>query len=65
MAFSKRCKNMSTKQEIVFDATFKAWLFHPYFNFACKNCQVTAVTCKYHCPLVLNLTITKLQGALS
>ena len=47
MAFSKRCKNMSTKQEIVFDATFKAWLFHPYFKFACENCQVTAVTCKY------------------
>ena len=35
--FQKKYKNMSTKQEIVSDATFKAWLFHLYFNFACKT----------------------------
>ena len=35
--FKKKYKNMSTKQEIVSDATFKAWLFHLYFNFACKT----------------------------
>ena len=65
MAFPKKCKNMSTKQEIISDAAFKAWLFHPYFNLACKNSQVTAATCKYYCPLVLNISITKLQRALS
>ena len=32
--------------------------FHPYFNFACENSQVTAATCKCYCPLVVNLTIT-------
>ena len=63
--FQKKYKNISTKQEIVSDATFKAWLFHLYFNFACKTSYVTAATCKYYCPLVLNLTITKLQRALS
>ena len=30
--------------------------FHPIF--ACKDGQVTAATCKYYCPLVLNPTIT-------
>ena len=59
----EKCKNMSTKQEIVSDAAFKAWPFSSDFNFACKNSQVTAATCKYYCPLVVNLTITKLQRA--
>ena len=54
---------MSTKQEIVSDAAFKAWPFSSDFNFACKNSQVTAATYKYYCPLVVNLTITKLQRA--
>ena len=63
LAFSKKCKNMSKKQEIISDAAFKAWPFSFDFNFACKNSQVTAATCKYYCPLVVNLTITKLQRA--
>ena len=49
---------MSTKQEIVSDAAFKAWLFSSDFNFACKDGRVTAATCKYYCPLVVNPTIT-------
>ena len=54
---------MSTKPEIVSDAAFKAWPFSSDFNFACKNNQVTAATCKYYCPWVVNLIITKLQRA--
>ena len=27
LEFSKKCKNMSTKQENVYDDTFKAWPF--------------------------------------
>ena len=46
---------MSTKQEIVSDAAFKSLPFSSDFNFACKNSQVTAATCKYYCPLVVNL----------
>ena len=37
--------------------------FSSDFNFSCKNSQVTTATCKYYCPLVVNLTITKLQRA--
>ena len=48
---------MLTK-EIVSDAAFKAWPFSSDFNFACKDSQVTAATCKYNCPLVVNPTIT-------
>ena len=58
MAFSKKCKNMSTKQEIVSDAAFKAWPFSSDFNFACKDGRVTTATCKYYCPLVVSPTIT-------
>ena len=54
---------MPTKQEIASDATFKAWPFLSDFNFACKNSEITTATCKYYCLLVVNLTITKLQGA--
>ena len=61
--FWQNVKNMSTKQEIVSDATFKAWPFSSDFNFACQNSQVTAATCKYYCPFVVNLTIAKLQRA--
>ena len=28
LAFTKKCKNMSTKQRIISDAAFKAWPFH-------------------------------------
>ena len=59
LALSKKYKIMSTKQEIVSDATFWARPFSSNFNFACKNSQVT----KYYSPLVVNLTITKLQRA--
>ena len=65
LVFSKKCKNMSTKEKIVSHATFKAWPFPPDFNFACKKSQVTIATCKCYCPLVVNHTITKLQKALS
>ena len=41
---------MSTKQEIVSGAAFKVWPFSFDFNFACKNSQVTAATCKFYCP---------------
>ena len=58
LAFLKKCKNMSTKQEIVSDAAFKAWPFSSDFNFACKDGWVTTTTCKYYFPLVINLTIT-------
>ena len=56
--FSKICKNMSTKQEILSDATFKAWLFSSDFDFSCKDGQGTAATWKYYSPLVANPTIT-------
>ena len=49
---------MSTKQEILSDATFKAWLFSSDFDFSCKDGQVTAATWKYYCPLAANPTIT-------
>ena len=61
--FRKNVKTCLTKQEIVSDATFKAWPFSSNFHFVCKNSQVTAATCKYYCPLVVNLIITKLQRA--
>ena len=56
--FSKKCKNMSTNQEIISDATFKAWPFSSDFNFACKDSRVTTATCKYYCSLVVNPTVT-------
>ena len=49
---------MSTKQEIVPDATFKAWPFSSDFNFACEDGWVTTAKCKYYCSLVVNPTIT-------
>ena len=58
MAFLKKCKNMSINQEIISDATFKAWSFLSNFNFSCKDGQVTTATCKYYSPLVVNPTIT-------
>ena len=48
---------MSTKQEIVFDAAFKAWPFLSDFNFACKDGRFTTAACKYYCPLVISPTI--------
>ena len=44
---------MSTKQESVSGATFKAWPFSSVFNFACKDVRVTTATCKY-CLLVVS-----------
>ena len=49
---------MSTKQEIVTDAAFKAWPFSSDFNSICKDGRVTAATCKHYCPLVVNPTFT-------
>ena len=56
LAFSKKCKNMSTKQEIISDATFKAWPVSSNFKFACKNGSVTKATC--YSPLAISPTIT-------
>ena len=53
-----RKNDMSTTQEMVFDAAFKAWPSSSGFNFACKDGRVTAATCKYHCPLIVNPIIT-------
>ena len=33
---------------MVSDAAYKAWPFSSDFNFACKNSQFTAATCKYY-----------------
>ena len=44
---------MSTKQESVSGATFKAWPFSSIFNFGCKDDRTTAATCKY-CQLVVS-----------
>ena len=52
MAFSKKCENMSTKQESISDATFSS-----DFNFVIKDGRFTAATCKY-CPLVVGPTVT-------
>ena len=37
LAFLKKCKNMSTKQESISDAAFKVWLFLSDFNFVIKD----------------------------
>ena len=55
--FQKKCKNRSTEQEIVSDATFKAWSFSSDFNFVCKDDRVNTATCKYYCPFIVNPTI--------
>ena len=56
--FSKKSKNMSTKQEIVSDASIKTCPFSYDFTFACKDGLVIAATCKYYCPLFVNPVIT-------
>ena len=53
--FKKKCKNMSTEQEMVSNAAFKAWPYSSDFNFVCKDGPVTVARCKYYCPLVVNL----------
>ena len=58
LVFLKKCKNMSTKQEVVSDAAFKTWPFSSSFNFACKYGWVTIATCKYYCLLVVDPAIT-------
>ena len=57
MAFSKKCKNMSTKQENLSDGAFKG-SFSSDFNLACKDGRVTPAKCQYHCPLVVSPTVT-------
>ena len=54
----KKCKNMSTKPEIVSDAAIKVWPFSSDFDFACKDVGVTAATCKHYYPLVVNPIVT-------
>ena len=54
----KKCKNMTTKQEITSDSTFKTWPFSSDFNFACKEGRVTTVPYKYYCSLVVSPTST-------
>ena len=49
---------MSTKQESLSDATFKAWPFSADFNFAFKDGLVSPATYKYYCPLDVSPTIT-------
>ena len=51
--FRKNLKNMSTKQESVSGATFKAWPFSSVFNFGFKDGRVTTATYKY-CQLVVS-----------
>ena len=58
LAFLKRCKNLSTKQVVISDVTFKAWPFSSNFNFATKDGRVTTATCKYYCLLAVNPAIT-------
>ena len=53
----EKCKNMSTKQEIVLEAAFKTSLFSFDYDFACKDGRVTEATCKY-CSLFVNPTTT-------
>ena len=55
--FKKKRESMSTKQESVSDAAFKAQPFSSDYNFATKDGRVTAATCKY-CPLVVSPTVT-------
>ena len=49
---------MSSKQEIISDAAFKAWPFLSDFNFTSKDGRVTTATSKYYCLLVISPTIT-------
>ena len=65
LAFSKKCKNMSTNQENISDAIFKAWPFSSDFNFACKDSWVTTATCKYYCPLVVYCPIAAKSSILN
>ena len=56
--FLKKCKSISTKEQIASDAIFKAWPLKSDFEYSCKGGWVAAATCKYYCPLVANPTIT-------
>ena len=56
--FLKKCKNISTKQENVYDAAFKAWPFSSDFNFTSRDGRFNATTCKYYCQLFVSPTIT-------
>ena len=54
LTFLKKWKNMSTKQETVSDAAFKACPFSSDFNFVWKD----DLYYKYYCPLIVNPTVT-------
>ena len=54
---TKKRESMSTKQESVSDAAFKAQPFLSSFNFAIKDGQVTAAMCKC-CPFVVGPPVT-------
>ena len=54
----KKMQKHICKQEIISDATFKAWPFSSDFNFICKDGRDTAAICEHYCPLVVNPAIT-------
>ena len=51
--FRKNVRNISTKQESVSGATYKAWPISSVCNFGCKDGRVTAATWKY-CQVVVS-----------
>ena len=52
-------QNVSETEIGVYEKNAKTWPFSTSdFNFAWKDSRVTAATCKYYCPLVVNPTIT-------
>ena len=56
--FRKNVKTcLQNKKVYLLIPAFKAWPFSSDFNFASKDDQVTAVTCKY-CPLVVSPIVT-------
>ena len=55
---------MSTEQESIYDAAFKARRFSSDFDFTCKDGRVTAATCKYYSQLFVSLTITNFSKEL-
>ena len=49
---------MSTKQQNISDAAFKAWAFSSDVNFTCRDGQVTAGTSKCYCQMFVSPTVT-------
>ena len=58
LEFLKKYKNMSTKQQNISDAAFKAWAFSSDVNFTCRDGQVTAGTSKCYCQMFVSPTVT-------